>query len=992
MTNVVIYQSIDMRLLWRLTFGLFVLACAAAADQQCHQPNTYCFLETKYLCPAHSSSSAGADEASDCVCMAGYYLHADDDGVCVQCEAGYYCPGGLTQQRLQCPPNSISPSASSDADMCVCAPGYTEQSDSCVACAGGSIKTMAGNGPCTLCGPNEYSVSTLLCDSCPPLTQSSAGSASIAGCVSVPGAYEDETGTIHLCPPSTYQNEANQPSCKACEHDTYQAAYGSSQASACVSCPANSAISPPGPGVARSNCSCIVGYSGPHGGPCAVCVAGSHKSVAGEAECEPCPASSYAAAGSSACNACPAYSSSAAGSQTLANCTCAAGYEAQADPFSCAACAAGSAKTAAANTACEMCAAGSFAPHSAMTACETCPADTFSSLGSSQCANCSAHEFSTPGADSAEDCLCVAGFFRPAGFDGGSSACAPCARGFFRNATHAQDWGSLACLPCPPGFSTLSVATVSADGCQQCPGGAYTADRGELGVACVQCGANAQSEAGTVGGCKCDAGFEPRDEACQLCAFGYYKTLAGNHSCTACAAGKQGTAERVQEAAACHACPANTHWTAFGERCTACPAHSLASQGSVAASNCSCGTGFRYSIIAAGEYHDNTTWRDSEGYYCFQYADMGWCIDNAHGPAQDLLWSASRDGTFASFAVDGVDASQACYLCGGGLIAQVAFPACLPCAAGTYKGQVSNDVSCLPCAGKHYSASPAASACTQCPAHSTGGLQNDASSDCTCDAGFTGRLHYTGRPCEACATGKFKASQGEASCADCGPSAYWPVGADPAFYQCEACPGNSTRLTDLANGMLGCICDAGYTRTNNTCALCPAGSYCPDQYRRLSCPAHSYSPAGHATISGCECAVGFFGGAGNCSMCPPNTFCLSSSAAPAPCPANSTTLGQAGRTNVSACVCLGGFFREGDACRVCEPDSFCSGDTQLACPDNSSAPPGVDSLTDCICHDGLRMQTSSFAECATCEEMSRFVTFFMRERAVRGALAARGQL
>jgi hypothetical protein len=248
-----------------------------------------------------------------------------------------------------------------------------------------------------------------------------------------------------------------------------------SEASSCVSCPANSAISPPGPGVALSNCSCIVGYIGPEGGPCAVCVACSYKSVAGEAPCEQCPAGSYAVAGSSACDACPAYSSSAAVSQALPNCTCATGYEARADPFFCAACAAGGAKLAAANTACEACAAGSFAPHSAMTAC---PADTFSSLGSAQCANCSAHEFSTPGADSAEDCLCVAGFFRPAGFDGNSSACDPCALGFFRNATHAQDWGSLACLPCPDGFSTFSVATVSADGCQQCPAGAYTADRG----------------------------------------------------------------------------------------------------------------------------------------------------------------------------------------------------------------------------------------------------------------------------------------------------------------------------------------------------------------------------------------------------------------------------------------------------------------------------------------------------------------------------------
>jgi hypothetical protein len=150
---------------------------------------------------------------------------------------------------------------------------------------------------------------------------------------------------------------------------------------------------------------------------------------------------------------------------------------------------------------------------------------------------------------------------------------------------------------------------------------------------------------------------------------------------------------------------------------------------------------------------------------------MGWCLDDAYGVAQDLLWSRSRDGTFASFAVDSVDAFQACYACVGGFVAQVPFPACLPCEAGTYKPQVSNDVSCLVCPGKHYSPSVAGSACEQCPANSTGGQANDASSDCTYDSGFT---VPAGGPCGACAVGKFKPEQGDASCADCGPSAYWP--------------------------------------------------------------------------------------------------------------------------------------------------------------------------------------------------------------------------
>ena len=872
---------------------LFVLGAQAAEEHQCSycEPNTFCFVDAKYLCPEHSSSPAGSDELTDCVCYAGFYRDPDADDVCKSCEADYYCPGGLPQLRVACPANSQAVASSTHAGMCQCGAGFAPAGDSppyeCVACASGTIKDVAGNVACTPCAANAYALSTLACGACPALTQSAAGSASPTDCVARAGAFAEPGHAARLCPPGTYQDEANQTACKACADNTHNSLSGATQASACVSCPPHSAIRPAGPGVALSNCTCDAGHSGPDGGPCELCEAGSHKTVAGEAPCAQCLAGSYAGAGSSACQACPAHSSSPAGSQALANCTCAAGYEAQADPFSCAACAAGSAKTAAANTACEMCAAGSFAPHSAMTACETCPADTFSNRGSAQCVNCSAHEFSMPGADSVEDCLCVAGFFRPAGLD--ASACAPCALGFFRNATHAQDWGSLACLPCPAGFSTLSVATVSADGCQPCPAGTYAADRGQLGVACVQCGAHAQSEAGTVGGCKCDAGFEPADEACKQCDFGYYKALAGNHSCTACAAGKQGTEARTQEAAACAACPADTHWTELGAACAPCPEHSQSSQGSLGVGNCSCNAG----------YH------------------------------------AAFDST------------------------------CLACEPGTYKAQVSNDVSCLECSEKHYSPSAAATECTQCPANSTGGFANDAASDCRCDAGFTGPA---GGPCSACASGKFKAEPGEASCADCGPGAYWPAGADAAFFQCKACPGNSTRPTDLTHGILGCICDAGYMRAaNDTCALCPAGSYCPDQYRRLSCPAHSYSPAGHATISGCECTAGFFGGAGNCSMCPPDTFCHSSSAAPAPCPANSTTVGQAGRTNVSACVCLGGFFREGDACRVCEPDSFCFGDTQLACPANSSAPPGADSLTDCICHDGSRMQTSSFAECATCE-------------------------
>jgi hypothetical protein len=286
--------------------------------------------------------------------------------VCKQCEADYYCPGGLAQLRLSCPAAAVSIARSTHAGMCLCTPGFAPADArlpyDCVACAGGTIKVAVGNVACTPCVAGEYSVSELACGACPALTQSPAGSASLAACVSVPGAYA-ELGAgqaARLCLPGTYQDEANQTSCKACPDNTYQPGYGATQADAYVGFPQRSAIRPAGPGTSLSNCTCDAGSSGPDGGPCAPCAAGTFKSAAGRAECQQCPPDAYVCAGSSACVTCPANSTSLAGSTALANCTCVAGFGATAEPFACDACAPGSAKPAG-NTDCTTCPAGSFA-------------------------------------------------------------------------------------------------------------------------------------------------------------------------------------------------------------------------------------------------------------------------------------------------------------------------------------------------------------------------------------------------------------------------------------------------------------------------------------------------------------------------------------------------------------------------------------------------------------------------------------------------------
>ena len=57
--------------------------------------------------------------------------------------------------------------------------------------------------------------------------------------------------------------------------------------------------------------------------------------------------------------------------------------------------------------------------------------------------------------------------------------------------------------------------------------------------------------------------------------------------------------------------------------------------------------------------YDDPVWTDSHGEGCISYVSKSYCHDGGYGPKWNFNW-----GTFAEFAVDGVDASQACCACG----------------------------------------------------------------------------------------------------------------------------------------------------------------------------------------------------------------------------------------------------------------------------------------------------------------------------------------
>ena len=93
-----------------------------------------------------------------------------------------------------------------------------------------------------------------------------------------------------------------------------------------------------------SDCTCNAGYTGPDGGTCVACAAGTYKAGTGDA----------------ACDVCPANSASPAGSTVSTACTCNAGYTGP-DGGTCVACAAGTYKTVEGPSACNVCAAGKYA-------------------------------------------------------------------------------------------------------------------------------------------------------------------------------------------------------------------------------------------------------------------------------------------------------------------------------------------------------------------------------------------------------------------------------------------------------------------------------------------------------------------------------------------------------------------------------------------------------------------------------------------------------
>ena len=193
---------------------------------------------------------------------------------CVPCATDEY-RSSLTECTA-CPQNSTSPAGSDDPSACLCAPGFTLDGTNCVPCASGHVKAVVGNHQCTACSAGKYTVAET-CVDCPAFSTSAEASSSIGSCQCTPG-YTGADGTAcTACAAGSYKVSVGPASCVECTPGTYQDDTPPYITYACEQCPENTTS--PSASFSISACQCRAGYltsEDPSVLSCHPCAAGSY--------------------------------------------------------------------------------------------------------------------------------------------------------------------------------------------------------------------------------------------------------------------------------------------------------------------------------------------------------------------------------------------------------------------------------------------------------------------------------------------------------------------------------------------------------------------------------------------------------------------------------------------------------------------------------------------------------------------------------------------
>ena len=867
---------------------------------------------------------AGPNGGPCVACAAGKYKAIQGTAACNQCVGGKYVSASAStsidnclacdvntysavdsSKCEQCPSHSSSVAMSSVQTACICDPGYTgPNGGSCVACAGGKYKIVAGTVACTLCVGGKYSTtagatSASTCLNCPLHTNAQSGSDQVEDCTCNTGHYGLNGRDCINCEAGKYKDVTGPDQCTLCAAGKYVSVEESVSSSACAACPAAtyssadrthclmcpSDSSSPTSSDEVADCTCNAGYTGPHGGPCTACVAGTYKPAAGSVACTlcgagkysttvgalsvstclDCPAATYSSADRTHCVMCPSDSSSPILSDEVTDCVCNAAYTGP-NGGPCTACVAGTYKPAAGSAACTLCGAGKYSTTVGALSVSTCLncaegkySETVGASGEYLCAYCPAYSTCPEGSASATACRCNVGY---SGSDG--SACSACSQGTYKPVT-----GSSACSPCPIGMYNERTGTSV---CDQCSTGATTLQVGSCSVFYCVCQPGYFGPAATFDSIGAEVAMP-----CEKCAKAMYKSAIGSHECGWCPVN---TYADLLGATACLNCP--THSTNFrvgglnrseiradckcfpgytsdGNTvfyCNACPAGAWKSiDGSAPCTSCEAG---KYSTMVAAISED----------VCRE------CPKQSNSPARSGAITnctcnpgyTNPPGTNCSECSVGTykpaQGAQSCTLCGQGKfstkVGQVNETTCDPCPRGSLSvafGAVDN-TTCQPCPAGTYMPDQGATACLSCPLRSASPPGAHSISQCRCAPGYWGA---NGLPCDPCPAGTFKIDYGTGPCVGCPPLSQAPPGSDRATL-CACFPGYTG--LDENNGWACVMCSPSTYKNATSADPC------------TECPQNAISQPGSVSRDQCFCDVNYGSEGDGCAKCPVGKFKL----------------------------------------------------------------------------------------------------------------------
>ena len=954
-------------------------------------------------CPSNSLSTAGSTRIDDCLCNAGFRQSEAHDA-CTLCSPGYYdesstryecsrCGAGLysaaegapdVESCRPCPPgtwsesgspdchacfeNSDSPEASGSRVNCTCIAGaHGPDGAACQLCAAGSYKAARGSAACSLCGAGKHSAapgaaSSGTCQDCGAGSFSAAAASVCISCAA--GTFSAASASVcSSCGAGKYSTTVGASSattCLNCDANKYSATTGASSSTTCLVCDANSVSLAGSPG--SDYCHCAAGTSAPLSASyhthlqCMWSIFTSYNTetwinsngmfllhdggnqwtiwdnvLVLRARTTTGPSNGYQIdlhklTGWTLglwCGSGPQFYWTI--TQSVTSCTaCVPGTYSRRGQNSCTSCAA--------NTY------SSVAGASSSATCLHCPANTQSVSGSAAC-QCNAGYTPNGGSCAA----CAAGTFKPTA---GSAACAACAAGKFSAAVGASS--DATCRPCGADtYSTVAGATSceecpwssqspvgsnrstqcqcnagfeGADGeeCSGCRASTYKASVGS--AACSSCPGNSTSllESTSLSSCQCSAAFTgPDGGPCSACAAGRYKNVVGSRACllipiTSCLFCEVGTYSDVAGASACKACevgpglgfrpvlpagavgcfcPAGAHWASAASNCSACAAGTFSTGAAFSCPHCSAGT---YSLPSASVCQN--------------------CSAGQYSTAERA------------------SAASTCINCGAGKYSTTSGASvastCTDCGAGTYSTVAG---------------ATTPSSCEECPSSSQSPVGSNRSTQCQCNAGFTGA---DGKACSACAAGSYKATAGSLACTFCGEDLYSTSVAAVSAAACAACPQHSYSVAG-SGAIDQCHCTPGYKQTpsHDACMQCDPGYFdsAINRFECSKCAGGLYSAAvgatGNETCKPCSAGGWSAEGSPTCEVCPANSNSPAESAVLTACTCNAGATGLDGQTCV---LCMAGKYKAAVGSAACTD-----------CPADSLSPIASNLSTQCQCNAGF---------------------------------------